>query len=158
MYCFPLRKFKRFFRFFAGLYGGKERLPSIAFNTREALQIPFPEELPINRDTLFQFCADFISGKLKSAFDTSEMAKKVLQAVTPGNQMNKAQRKEKKKAPKKIQGVSEQYDDGSEGDLATTIVTLKNFDEVVMDESKDVILLLHSQGTCLCACPHIFLE
>ena len=96
---------------------------------------------------MFQFCADFISGKLKSAFDTSEMAKKVLQAVRPGNQMNRAQRKEKKKAPKKIQGVSEQYDDGSEGDLATTVVTLKNFDEVIMDESKDVILLLHAQGT-----------
>ena len=28
-------------------------------------QIPFPEELPVNRDTILQFCADFISGKLK---------------------------------------------------------------------------------------------
>ena len=83
------------------------------------------------------------------------MAKKVLQAVRPGNQMNKAQRKEKKKAPKKIQGVSEQYDDGSEGDLATTIVTLKNFDEVVMDESKDVILLLHAQGTYVCQISYV---
>ena len=132
---------------FLGLFGGIERLPSIAFNTREALQIPFPEELPINRDTLFQFCADFISGKLKSVFDTSEMAKKVLQAVKPVNQMNKVQRKEKKKAPKRVQGMSEQYDDGSEGDLATTVVTLKNFDDVIMDDSKDVVLLLHAQGT-----------
>ena len=86
------------------------------------------------------------------------MAKKVLQAVRPGNQMNKAQRKEKKKAPKKIQGVSEQYDDGSEGDLATTIVTLKNFDEVVMDESKDVILLLHAQGTYVCQITYVHVQ
>ena len=75
------------------------------------------------------------------------MAKKVLQAVRPVNQMNKAQRKEKKKAPKRVQGVSEQYDDGSEGDLATKAVTIENFDEVVMDDTKDVILLLHAQGT-----------
>lgn len=129
-----------------GLFGGRERLPSIAFNTREALQIPFPEELPINRDTLFQFCADFISGKLKSVHDTSEMAKKVLQAVRPVNQMNKARRREKKRAPKRVQGVSEQYGDGSEGDLATKAVTIENFDEVVMDDTKDVILLLHAQG------------
>jgi hypothetical protein len=75
------------------------------------------------------------------------MAKKVLQAVRPVNQMNKAQRKEKKKAPKRVQGVSEQYDDGSEGDLATKAVTVETFDEVVMDDTKDVILLLHAQGT-----------
>lgn len=129
-----------------GLFGGKERLPSLAFNTRENLQIPFPEELPINRDTLLQFCADFLSGKLKSAFDTSEMAKKVLQSVNPVNPKNRARRKEKKQAPKRVQGVSEQYEDGTEGDLATTVVTLKTFEEIVMDEGKDVILLLHVKG------------
>lgn len=45
-----------------GLYGGRERLPSLAFNTRDGAQVPFPEELPINKDTILQFCADFISG------------------------------------------------------------------------------------------------
>ena len=34
-----------------GLYGGKERLPSLAFNTKSGSQIPFPENLPINRET-----------------------------------------------------------------------------------------------------------
>ena len=61
-----------------GLYGGKERLPSIAFNTRDRTQVPFPEELPINKDTILQFIANFISGKLKSVEDTKEMAKKAL--------------------------------------------------------------------------------
>ena len=130
----------------AGLYGGKERLPSLAFNTRENLQIPFPEELPINRDTLLQFCANFLSGKLKSAFDTTEMAKKVMQSVRPVNPKNKASRKERKTAPKEKRGISEQYDDGSRGDLAVQTVTLKNFDDVVMDEGKDVMLLLHDRG------------
>lgn len=129
-----------------GLFGGKERLPSLAFNTRDNLQIPFPEELPINRDTLLQFCADFLSGKLKSAFDTSEMAKKVMQSVRPVNPKNRAKRKDKKQAPKEVRGVSEQYEDGSVGDLAVTTVTLKNFEEVVMDEGKDVMLMLHSKG------------
>lgn len=134
---------------YIGLFGGKERLPSLAFNTRDNLQIPFPEELPVNRDTLLQFCADFLSGKLKSAFDTSEMAKKVLQSVNPINPKNRAQRKEKKKAPKSVRGVSEQYEDGTDGDLATTTVTLKTFEEIVMDDSKDVILMLHVKGTSL---------
>jgi thiol-disulfide isomerase/thioredoxin len=49
-----------------GLYGGKERLPSIAFNTRDGAQVPFPEELPVNKDTILQFCADFISGMCRT--------------------------------------------------------------------------------------------
>ena len=132
--------------FLLGLFGGKERLPSLAFNTRDNLQIPFPEELPINRDTLLQFCADFISGKLKSVFDTTEMAKKVMQSVKPVNPKNKAERKKKKEAPKEVKGVSEQYNDGSQGDLAVTTVTLANFEKIVMDEGKDVVLMLHAKG------------
>ena len=138
--------FLSFFYSILGLFGGKERLPSLAFNTRENLQIPFPEELPINRDTLIQFCADFISGKLKSVFDTTEMAKKVLQSVKPISTKNKVQRKEKKKAPKHVQGISEQYEDGSAGDVAITAITNKNFEEIVMNDADDVVLMLHAKG------------
>ena len=134
-----------------GLYGGKERLPSIAFNTRDGAQIPFPEELPINKDTLTQYCADYLSGKLKTDADIKAMAKKQLQAVTPINQKNKAVRKEKKKAPEVKTGVSEQFGDGLKGDDAVTTVTLKNFDEVVMNDDKDVVLLLHAKGCEPCA-------
>lgn len=85
-----------------GLYGGKERLPSLAFNTKDGLQIPFPENLPINKDTLLRFCADFISGKLKSAADAAAMAKRALTATVPINKKNTAIRKERKKAPTQV--------------------------------------------------------
>ena len=134
-----------------GLYGGKERLPSLSFNTRENLQIPFPEELPINRDTLLQYCADFISGKLRSAHDAAEMAKKALMAAKPINPKNTAARKERKKAPEVVTGVSEHFGDGKLGDEAITVVTLKTFDDIVMNEDKDVLLLLYAQNCEPCA-------
>lgn len=74
------------------------------------------------------------------------MAKKVLQSVKPINTKNKVQRKEKKKAPKHVQGISEQYEDGSAGDVAITVLTNKNFEEIVMNDNDDVILMLHTKG------------
>eukprot|EP01036_Dinobryon_divergens_P028294 gene28294-37225_t len=136
-----------------GLYGGKERLPSIAFNTRDNAQIPFPEELPINKDTLLQFCADFISGKLRSPEDSKAMARKALQAAIPINQKNKAVRKERKKVPEATRGVSEQFGDGAVGDSAVVRLTLKNFEEFILNEDKDVVLLLHSSKGCE-SCAH----
>lgn len=134
-----------------GLFGGKERLPSIAFNTRDGAQIPFPEELSINKDTLTLYCADYLSGKLKNEADIKAMAMKQLQAVNPINQKNKAVRKEKKKAPESKTGVSEQFGDGLKGDDAVIAVNLKNFDEVVMNDDKDVVLMLHAKGCESCA-------
>lgn len=134
-----------------GLYGGKERLPSLAFNTREGLQVPYPEELPINRDTLLQFCADFISGKLRSISDSQEMAKKQLQSSKPINLKNKAIRKSVKEAPEERRGVSEQFGDGLLGDDAVEVVTSKNFEDIVMNEEKDVLLLLHAQSCESCS-------
>ena len=128
-----------------------ERLPSIGFNTRDGLQVPFPEELPINRDTLTQYCADFLSGKLKNARDTEEMAKKAVQASRPINPKNRAARKERKEAPEQVRGVSEQYGDGTKGDRAVVTVTMANFQEVVMDDEKDVVLMLHAKGCEGCA-------
>eukprot|EP01032_Pedospumella_encystans_P008406 gene8406-9984_t len=134
-----------------GLYGGKERLPSLAFNTRDGAQVPFPEELPVNKDTILQFCADFISGKVRSADDAKEMAKKALQSALPINPKNQAVRKAPKKAPAVVQGISEQFGDGIRGDQAVVTVTLKNFDEIVMNDQKDVVLLLHAQDCEPCA-------
>lgn len=134
-----------------GLYGGKERLPSLAFNTRDGSQVPFPEELPVNKDTILQFCADYISGKLRSPDDAKEMAKKALQSALPINPKNRAVRKETKKAPAVVQGVSEQFGDGIRGDQAVVTVTLKNFDEVVLNDQRDVVLLLHAKNCEPCA-------
>lgn len=134
-----------------GLYGGKERLPGMAFNTRDRSQVPFPEELPLNKDTILQFCADFISGKLHSPEDTKEMAKKALQRAVPLDTRNKAERKAPRQAPDVVQGVSEQWGDGIVGDKAALRVNEKNFDEIVMNEEKDVVLLLHAKGCESCA-------
>lgn len=134
-----------------GLYGGAERLPSLAFNTRDNIQAPFPEELSINKDTILQFCADFISGKLRSVQDSHDMAKRALMASVPINPRNKAVRKAKKEAPEQVRGVSEQFGDGTKGDQAVTRVTNVNFDEVVMNEEKDVVLMLHSKGCESCS-------
>jgi thioredoxin-like negative regulator of GroEL len=134
-----------------GLYGGKERLPSLAFNTRDRTQAPFPEELAINKDTILQFCADFISGKIKSVDDSKEMAKKALQRATPLDTRNKAQRKEVRKSPQVVQGVSEQWGDGITGDKAAVAVTEQNFHEIVMNEDTDVVLLLHAKNCETCS-------
>eukprot|EP00600_Ochromonadales_sp_CCMP1393_P015319 CAMPEP_0175033116 /NCGR_PEP_ID=MMETSP0005-20121125/21810_1 /TAXON_ID=420556 /ORGANISM="Ochromonas sp., Strain CCMP1393" /LENGTH=555 /DNA_ID=CAMNT_0016293677 /DNA_START=477 /DNA_END=2144 /DNA_ORIENTATION=- len=112
-----------------GLYGGKERLPSIAFNTRDGSQVPFPEELPVNKDTILQFCANFLSGKLRSAEDSKEMAKKALQSALPVNPKNKAARKAVKQAAPSGAG---------------------HF-RAVRREDQDVVLLLHAKGCEPCA-------
>lgn len=135
-----------------GLYGGKERLPSLAFNTRDGKKIPFPEELPINSDTLLQFMADFISGKLHSVEDTKEMAKKALQRAVPLSTKNQAVRQEKKKAPDVVQGVSEQFGDGLKGDNAVLPITMKNFDEIILqDDTRDIVLLLYANNCEACS-------
>ena len=134
-----------------GLYGGIERLPSLAFNTRDGSKVPFPEELPINRDTILQFCANFISGRLRSPEDSKEMARKALQSAVPINKKNQAVRQELKKAPEIQQGVSEQFGDGITGDHAVRKVTLQNFDEVVMNEDVDVVVLLHTKACERCS-------
>lgn len=134
-----------------GLYGGRERLPSMAFNTRDRTQAPFPEELPINKDTILQFCADFISGKIKSADDSKEMAKKALQRATPLDTRNQAVRQAVKAAPEVVKGVAEQWGDGIIGDKAAVVVTPDNFHDIVMNEEKDVVLLLHAKSCETCA-------
>jgi thiol-disulfide isomerase/thioredoxin len=132
-----------------GLFGGKERVPSMAFNTKDGAQIPFSESLPVNSDTILQFCADYLSGKLKNAFDAQERANKALQA-TNRNTKNQAVRAEIKPAPETQVGVAEPFGDGAAGDSSITVVTLANFTEVVMGDDKDVLLLLHAKNCEAC--------
>jgi len=87
-----------------GLFGGAERLPGVAFNTKDARQLPFSEKLPINRDTLLQFVASFLSGKLGSKADAEAAAKLAL--TNPGLNMKNLPtgRKPRKKAPPERKG------------------------------------------------------
>jgi len=134
-----------------GLFGGAERLPSLAFNTKDKRQIPFSEKLAINKETLTQFCADYISGKLQSAADAEELAKKQLLAATPLSSRNTPKRKEVKAPPEQVRGVSEQFGDGARGDKAVKVVTAKNFNDIVMDETKDVLIMFHSKSCESCS-------
>lgn len=84
--------------------GSHERLPQVGFNTMDGRQLPFPEDLPINRETLLHFAAAFLSGRLQSAID----ARKAMIVSRPFNTHNTVQRKDKRGAPAEVQGVSEQ--------------------------------------------------
>eukprot|EP00599_Poterioochromonas_sp_BG-1_P015577 CAMPEP_0173156512 /NCGR_PEP_ID=MMETSP1105-20130129/14868_1 /TAXON_ID=2985 /ORGANISM="Ochromonas sp., Strain BG-1" /LENGTH=262 /DNA_ID=CAMNT_0014073389 /DNA_START=389 /DNA_END=1177 /DNA_ORIENTATION=- len=96
--------------------------------------------------------ADFISGKLHSVEDTKEMAKKALQRAVPLSTKNQAVRQEKKKAPDVVQGVSEQFGDGLKGDNAVLPITMKNFDEVILqDDTRDIVLLLYANNCEACS-------
>lgn len=134
-----------------GLFGGPERLPSLAFNTKDKKQIPFSEQLSINQDTLTQFCADFISGRLQSAQDAEELARKQLQAASPLSTKNKPKRKPPRQAPEQVRGVSEQFGDGARGDSAVKVVTAVTFEQVVLDEEKDVLVMFHATSCEPCS-------
>jgi thiol-disulfide isomerase/thioredoxin len=129
-----------------GLYGGVERLPSLAINTRGGVQAPFPEEYGVNKDTMLQFCINFLSGKIKNPNDAKELAKKALVASSPISSKHLPQRRKPREFTKDAQvGVSEQFGDGAVGDDAIVAVSKKTFDAVCMDEEKDVVLLLYAK-------------
>lgn len=67
-------------------------------------QLPFPEDLPINRETLLHFASAFLSGRLQSALD----ARKAMVVSRPFSTHNTVRRKEKRGAPTEVRGVSEQ--------------------------------------------------
>uniref|UniRef100_A0A7S3UPC4 protein disulfide-isomerase n=1 Tax=Heterosigma akashiwo TaxID=2829 RepID=A0A7S3UPC4_HETAK len=129
-----------------GLYGGQERLPALALNTKDGKKLPFPEVLPINRDTILQFCADYLSGRMNNEDDAQEMAKKALMA-TNFNRKNQAQRQERKKPPEEKTGISEQW---KKKDPVVQI-TSDNFEEIVLDEDRDVVVLFTSKECESCS-------
>jgi len=128
-----------------GLYGGVERLPALAMNTRGGAQAPFPEEYGVNKATILQFCVNFLSGKIKNANDAKELAKKALVAATPISSKHTPKRRRTKEFTQDAKiGVSEQFGDGAAGDDAIVAVGKRNFNEVCMNEETDVVLLLYA--------------
>lgn len=71
-------------------------------------QLPFPEDLPINRETLLHYTAAFLSGRLQSALDT----RKAMTVSRAFSTLNTVRRKEKRGAPHEMRGVSEQLKAG----------------------------------------------
>lgn len=113
--------------------------------------MPYISSLPVNKDTLLQFCANFLNGKLRSKEDAAEMAKKALSAALPVNQKNKVARKERKGAPRQEQGISEQFGDGKPGDSAVFQLTASNFEEWALSDDKDVVIMFHAESCEPCA-------
>jgi hypothetical protein len=120
-----------------------------AFNTKGGLQIPFPEALPINFDTLNRFCADFVSGKLRSKAEAKAFAAKALQSDF--STRNQAKREPRKKAPPVERGVSEAFDAAYDLTGLVVVATPKNFNDVVLEDGVDVLLLLHARACEPCA-------
>jgi hypothetical protein len=98
-----------------------------------------------------RFIAEYLSGKLRSVDDSKEMAKRALMATTPMNKKNTAARKPRKQPHEQVRGVTELFGDGTPGDMATVAITLANFDEIALNEEKDVVLMLHERGSQNCA-------
>lgn len=69
------------------------------------LQLPFPEDLPINRETLLHFAAAFLNGRLQSSLDV----RKAMVASRPFSTHNTARRNEKRPPEAEIRGISEQF-------------------------------------------------
>lgn len=86
--------------------GGHERLPQVGLNAMNGgLQLPFPEDLPINRETLLHFAAAFLNGRLQSSID----ARKAMVVSRPFSTHNTVRRNEKRAPEAEIRGVSEQF-------------------------------------------------
>lgn len=69
------------------------------------LQLPFPEDLPINRETLLHFAAAFLSGRLQSTLD----ARKAMVVSRPFSTHNTVRRNEKRPLEAEVRGVSERF-------------------------------------------------
>lgn len=142
-----------------GLTGGRERLPSIAFNTKDNRRVPYPEDLPITNESLKKFIAEFLQGKLRNEKDSKEHAKRALQKITPLDLSAVPKREEKREEPFKLQvGVSEIFGDNRKGDRYMKVVTKKNFDSIVLDETKDVLLYLHTRSCEACGHFNVYLK
>ncbi|CAM9267270.1 unnamed protein product [Ectocarpus sp. 13 AM-2016] len=126
-----------------GLFGSRERLPQVGFNTMDGRQLPFPEDLPINRETLLHFAAAFLSGRLQSALD----ARKAMVVSRPFSAHNTVRRKDRRGTPTEVRGVSEQLKPKD----AITQVTRESFARTVLDNDKDVLLMFHAEECERCS-------
>ena len=139
-----------------GLFGGKEKLPALAFNTNErGVVAPFPEALPLERRAIREFCAAFLGRKLRSRADSDAFAvANVNNVVAPAFD---AKRKPRRAAPAETVGVSEQFGAASAGvarrGFADHVVVLdaRNFSSVADRPDRDVLVMFHEEGCAPCA-------
>ena len=105
--------------------------------------------MPINFDSLNLFCAEFLNGKLKSKAEADYFAARALQFHISSR--NTVERKQPKKQVPIERGIAESFDAAFDQRGLVAVVTPENFEETVMQENVDVLLLLHSRGCESCA-------
>ena len=139
-----------------GLGGGVDSLPAMALNTRDARTVPFPREVPIDRRSVLQFCADFLTGKTQSAADARRNAKTALARSSAGPSATPAARRaaaargaapRSRAAPPTEVGISEQF---SKSDRGVAVVDAASWARVALDPDRDVLVLFHERGSVPC--------
>ncbi|CAM9282168.1 unnamed protein product, partial [Laminaria digitata] len=130
-----------------GLFGGRDRLPQVGFNAMNGgWQLPFPEDLPINRQTLLHFTAAFLNGRLQSSVD----ARKAMVASRPFNTHNTVRRKKKRTPVEEVRGVSEHFKP-KDAVVQASRPKHETFVQVVLESDKDVLLMFHSEDCEKCS-------
>jgi hypothetical protein len=132
----------------------QKNLPAMAFNTKENRQMPFPKEFDIHLESIRVFCHEFMTSRL--TFQAQSQLIQTLDATTK-TKKKKIKNTKKKKSQDEIRqshkGIAEVFDATSENYL-TQIISIEQLEELVLlDFTKDTVLLLHSPITCN-ACLH----
>ena len=95
------------------------------------------------------FCAEFLNGKLRSKAEADYFAARALQFHISSR--NTVERRQARKPVPIERGVAEAFDAAFDARGLVAVATPENFEEVVMQEDMDVVLLLHARGCDPCA-------
>ena len=133
-----------------GLFGGLNRLPGLAFNTKEpGIIAAYPENLPLSREPVRAFVAAFLSRTLRTKEDADKFA--LAEIKNRPSEGLLPRRKPMARAPPERVGVSEQFGSESLGVEArgrpdrVVELTVSNFESLAInDDSKDVMILFHA--------------
>ena len=127
-----------------GLKRGGTNLPAIAVNSREGRNSVFPDDSPMNRDTILQFCTQVLRSQRGNRKSSEESMERNLQAVT--NRQYPVTRSTAPSSPFQYEkGVAERFDKSDEEVYSVKAVTMDNFDSIVMNEDNHVLLMIHTR-------------
>jgi thioredoxin-like negative regulator of GroEL len=134
-----------------GILGGREQLPSLAFNTQDGRQYPYPPTAPIDSEALLQFCANFLSGRTQSGGDGNNALVKQERALRPT--LKHAVHQPPKEAPEVTKGISERLDSLQFEAGSIVVLSSDNATSVLSQQlrNSDVLLLFHAEASTDCA-------
>jgi hypothetical protein len=123
-----------------GIEGGTNSLPALAINGVDRRTAIFPEESPMNRDTITVWLGAFLNG--------NNEYNALVESAGRKNRRNAVSRERRETSQHLQEGVSEKLT--SEVDVKYHIVNLtpENFNDVALWSSKDVLILFHRGVGC----------